>query len=221
MLPYVKIFNFILYPYALLMGIAWGVSYLLLEKQSSNKKTKIDFIVFFLLSWIGAKLFFLLTAPKAMVDLMLPRQSFWLGGGFVFYGGLLACIVYVCLMILLKKRELKYYQVYIPPLLVGHGIGRIGCWLAGCCFGITYNELQIPVQLIESFFCIILGLYSLKNRISVEKYLIIYAAFRFLIEFLRADLIRGHIGYFSTSQILSIIILLTIIFKLALSRQKI
>lgn len=205
------------------MGVAWGISYLLLEKKNNELNSKIDFIAFFILSWIGAKLLFVVTAPKEIVSLMLPRQSFWLGGGFVFYGGLIVCIIYIFLMVLLKKRELSFYKSYISPLLIGHGIGRIGCWLAGCCFGISLHDFQVPVQLIESFFCLIFGIYTYKNenKINVEKYLIYYAVFRFLIEFLRADTIRGQFGYLSTSQIISLIIILIIATKQVLSRQKI
>ena len=103
-----------------------------------------------------------------------------------------------------------------------HAFGRIGCFLAGCCYGKklstpivigTIEFARIPVQIIESMaefiLFIVLFILSKKNRdIDLLRiYLVIYAVIRFADEFLRGDKIRGIYGGVSTAQWISLIIL--------------
>src|SRR5260370_12148770 len=57
-------------------------------------------------------------------------------GGGVFYGGLLAALaVSVWYMRKTKLPGWKTADVFAPAIALGHGIGRIGCFMAGCCLG--------------------------------------------------------------------------------------
>jgi len=60
---------------------------------------------------------------------------FW-EGGFVFYGGFFFAFLSACLFVRIKK--LSFYQwadFYAPVIALGYGLGRISCYLAGCCYG--------------------------------------------------------------------------------------
>lgn len=200
------------------MGIAWGLSFnlfknLIKDEVNCLKFANIFFIGVFITSWIGAKVFFLITTQQTQTEHFITNSSFWLGGGFVFYGGLVFGIAYSVVFILLTKQNLLRLNPVIPPLLFGHAIGRLGCFLAGCCFGKKWlsGPLELyPVQLLESFGLMVLGFISLKivktGRSSIIFYIVTYSLLRFCLEFLRGDKIRGiwYVG-FSTSQIVALV----------------
>ena len=114
----------------------------------------------------------------------------------------------------------------VAQIALAHACGRIGCFLAGCCYGretdsflgVVFPEHSmapsgvklLPTQLFSSagdfLIMAILLLYSRKTRPKGRTgalYLILYGIGRFLIEFLRAD-DRGTVGSLSTSQFISI-----------------
>ena len=113
----------------------------------------------------------------------------------------------------------------MPSISVNQGFGRIGCLLAGCCygrethsaFGIVFpagsmapgGVKLIPTQIISSagdfLIAVILILFAKKSKKKGNvgaMYLLLYGTGRFLIEYLRNDF-RGEIGPFSTSQFIS------------------
>jgi len=103
---------------------------------------------------------------------------------------------------------------FVPFLPLGYGFGRIGCWFAGCCYGFPFHGGHFPVQLVDAFVsfgvCAFLASYSKKAQSgkTLLMYLRIYAVQRFLIEFLRGDAVRGAFLFLSTSQWISIALLL-------------
>ena len=134
--------------------------------------------------------------------------------GFVYYGGLLGGLLFFALTAKLLHRDASpLSRVLLPAVPIAHAFGRVGCFLGGCCFGILLkNGTRLPVQLIEStyelFLFVLLLRYSSKNRPHlIRAYLLLYAPFRFVIEFFRGDEIRGFIGIFSTSQAISLAII--------------
>jgi phosphatidylglycerol:prolipoprotein diacylglycerol transferase len=137
-----------------------------------------------------------------------------LQAGGVFYGGLLAALGVAWWY--LKKTglpPLKTADVCAPAIALGHGIGRLGCFAAGCCWGtqcsrpwaVTFTSpvasqtvgvpLGVPLhptQLYEAFAeFLIFGI--LYRRISkphaagaiIALYLMLYSAARFIVEFFR------------------------------------
>jgi phosphatidylglycerol:prolipoprotein diacylglycerol transferase len=153
--------------------------------------------------------------------------------GSVFYGGLIGSIGITHLF---RKKFIHYDQIIeiiTPSIPLFHFFGRIGCFFNGCCFGvkssigfmfrsspidIANNVTRLPVQLIESFFNLMLFilLHNIRNKKSFKNrlfqfYLILYSTGRFVLEFYRGDIYRGIYFYLSTSQIISIIILVIII----------
>ncbi|MCL1874352.1 MAG: prolipoprotein diacylglyceryl transferase [Clostridiales bacterium] len=187
---------------------------------------------------IGAKILFLIVNFKEIWEyrnLLWKNPGLYLnalfGGGLVFYGGLIGGCIFIYLYC--KKYKISYLKVLdllTPSIALAHGFGRIGCFLAGCCYGmpvggslgiafenspVAPNNIPLfPVQLVESGFnfalCAVLLIYAKKDR-SLGKvaglYLLIYPVVRFLLEFLRSDSARGFISGISTSQIISIFLL--------------
>ena len=154
-------------------------------------------------------------------------------GGSVFYGGLFGGIVGGAIAGKILHLDIKLWADLMTPIIpLFHAIGRVGCFCAGCCYGIesefgfiTYTNESVtsingvtrfPVQLLEACGNIILSVVLfilLSKRENSRKlkgnliyiYLIAYGAMRFADEFLRGDLIRGFVGFLSTSQFISII----------------
>lgn len=57
-------------------------------------------------------------------------------GGFEFYGGFIGAFIACFLYLWLKKLSIRLYaDIITPGLLFGMGVGRIGCFLHGCCWG--------------------------------------------------------------------------------------
>jgi len=137
-----------------------------------------------------------------------------LRAGGVFYGGLIAALgVSWWYLRKTKLPALKTADVFAPAIALGHGIGRIGCFSAGCCWGIechrpwavtftnpVANELVgvplntplHPTQLYEAFseFAIFAFLYWRIHKdhppgLIISLYLVLYSTVRFIVEFFR------------------------------------
>ena len=141
----------------------------------------------------------------------------------VLYGGLFG-VIFTLMFLTRNDADMrkKVFEISVPAMPLFHAFGRIGCFLAGCCYGKklstpivigTIEFARIPVQIIESMaefiLFIVLFILSKKNRdIDLLRiYLVIYAVIRFADEFLRGDKIRGIYGGVSTAQWISLIIL--------------
>lgn len=147
--------------------------------------------------------------------------------GLTFYGGLFGGVVLFLLMYFLyvKKRNgaiMGDILIAAPMCItIAHAFGRIGCFLAGCCYGkettmwygIYFPILEkkvIPTQLFEAIFLFILTIvlifitFRLKFKYTFNIYLLSYSIFRFLIEFLRDDPRGGFLSIFSPSQMWSL-----------------
>jgi len=155
----------------------------------------------------------------------------YISGEIVFYGGFLgglAAVVLFCRKF--KIKIVPMFDILAPAVAIGHAFGRIGCHLGGCCYGMQVssnhpfavvfpeNSLVAPpgvpllaTQLLEAGFLFILGavlviiyLKSRKKGICATLYLLAYPAWRFILEYFRADSVRGNYWLFTTSQYISI-----------------
>jgi phosphatidylglycerol---prolipoprotein diacylglyceryl transferase len=179
----------------------------------------------FFFTWVGAKMLFVVTQNNYESTDLMSSTNFWLGGGFVYLGGLIGGGIYSFLFIKLKNLSFESLNFSIVPMLWGHSIGRIGCFLAGCCFGTEttvpwsihlHQAQRHPVQLYESL--LLATLAWMMNRYSKEHlihYLAGYGTIRFILEFYRADDIRGIFLGISTSQIISLSMIITSIVLMA------
>lgn len=176
-----------------------------------------------------AKILYCVVEWKTFIDEPLKTLG---SDGFVVYGGIIGGTLLCGLYCRFKKLSfLKYFDVVLPSVAIAQGFGRIGCFLAGCCYGretdsfvgITFknsnyapnNVSLIPTQLFSSAGCFLMAavlfFYARKQRIDGRTgalYLIFYSIGRSVIEIFRNDF-RGEIGVLSTSQFISIFILLS------------
>ncbi len=181
---------------------------------------------------LGSKLLFIAVSYKQIIALGLTFTDI-IKGGFVFYGGLLGGAI--GLLIYTKQFKLPlddYMDLFAAVIPLGHAIGRIGCFFAGCCYGIPYNGRfsftytasfdintpigvpLLPVQLIESAVLLIVFAmtvaafikFSDKKGVTSSVYMCAYSAARFVLEFFRGDSERGKFWGLSTSQYIGILI---------------
>lgn len=189
----------------------------------------------------GAKLLYLaVSLPEAVSLIQAGQWKALLAGGMVFYGGLLGGLAGAALIT-------RYFWLdpweYIPAILPGGvliaGMGRIGCTMAGCChgriwsFGIVYHHSLIapngvtlfPTQPMEAcfdFLLVILLIYlgkKISGQALLWTYLLSYSTFRFFLEFIRGDEVRGFFLCFSTSQWISLGIIS--VFMISMVRKKV
>ncbi len=168
-----------------------------------------------------------------------PRALFstaTLQAGGIFYGGLVAAVAAVAFYC--KRRRiavLKVADVAAPPIAIGHAIGRLGCFAAGCCYGkptalpwgVTFKSSLAhglfgtplatplhPTQLYEvalelANFCFLAWLLKRKRFQGqvAAAYLLFYGIARFWLDFLRADAQRGSVfgGAMTVTQVFSVI----------------
>ena len=168
--------------------------------------------------------------------------------GSVFYGGLFGFLFAYYWGIKSRLITIKEYHAIdildvIIPLF--HMISRIGCFLGGCCYGIKYKcflsvvytaidtgviktEERIPVQLIEAIFNGGLFIYlfilvrkeNWKDKKLLLRYILIYSFGRFLLEFIRGDMVRGVVYGISFSQMISILIWSIVIIFILFKRKR-
>ena len=216
--------DLVIYSYPLLMGFGWGVAYQIFF-ASAEVKTQFAQILFwgiFVCSWIGSKIFFYLTTDSLQDQQILTQASFWTGGGFVFYGGFVFAMLFLAIYKLLRlPLNLNTLWAMLPAVTLGHAIGRIGCLLAGCCFGKEthlwwgielHGAYRHPTQALESIGLILVSVFLLKSKRSLSSFAIYFLGYgflRFSIEILRGDEIRGLWGYFTPSQWISLILIAT------------
>ncbi len=83
-------------------------------------------------SFIGARVLFVVTNPQRLAEALVP----WQGGDLVFYGGALGCLVFLAAWSRWRRVPLpRVVDLLIPSVALGHAIGRVGCFAAGCCYG--------------------------------------------------------------------------------------
>lgn len=232
------------------IGIIVAVYFLYCRNEAFGIKFKQLFIytlIILAFMAIGSRVVFVISQIPSAIAMQSWHKILHsiLGGGFVFYGGLYGAVLAVFLIEKNRKIEKNHLMNYfIPAFPVFHFFGRIGCFLAGCCygipssFGVVLAEVdtltRLPVQLFESGYNLIMVIVLLiiENRCKRQGkrynmlfcYLAMYAPFRFVIEFFRGDALRGAFGPLSTSQWISLITVITlatiIIIKVVKEKKK-
>jgi len=181
-----------------------------------------------ILGFVAARILFIITEWENF--LQNPMQ-YLAGAGFVVYGGIIGGALTIYGFCKIKKIDmLSYLDLMIPSVALAQGFGRIGCFLAGCCYGketdsflgvvFTNSDFApngvkvLPTQLFmaggDLIIMAILLWYAAKRPMrgrTSALYLILYSIGRFAIEFLRND-DRGTVGALSTSQFIAIFTLL-------------
>lgn len=215
-----------------------GLFAMMLISYFRNKKLSfVEFLLLEILMVIGAvlgsKLMFIISQiPDIIMHFSIKYMAEKIiTSGFVFYGGLFGAILGCIFFSKIKDmQKMELLNFVAPGYAIFHAFGRIGCFFAGCCYGkkadwgfALWDEpgvLRVPIQLIESIFlfglAIVLLVRERRNKNDIFKlYMLSYAIFRFIIEFWRGDMVRGIWGTFSTSQWISVfIIVVSFIFEI-------
>jgi len=216
-----KIGPFTIYSYGLMLAVSFIVSSVLASLQAKRINISPDIIfnltfIAFISGIVGARSFYIIEnlgyyIKRPLEIIMLQHGGLsWFGGLIL---GIFAGIIY------LKSKNLPLYKILdlvIPFVALAQAIGRVGCFLNGCCFGKTLIPIQIYSSLI--LICIFIVLRLLQDRPHKDGqiffiYLILYSVKRFFIEFWRADneIILLRLTLF---QIISVVIFFLSILKL-------
>lgn len=208
-----SVFGVVFYPYSLLMiagaFACLGMFCLLTFRRHKGCTDENVFAVEMVIVSIAAGF------PAALIlDSLfkLGETGVFRLGSATFYGGLLCSVsLFPLLLLFRKKRMVSVYARLCdvaPGIPLGHCLGRIGCFLGGCCygaptdgvFGVVYPEGSLPykhygaaalhpTQLYEAFALIlmfgVLMLFGKKRAIFL--YFLLYSIVRFVLEFFRAD----------------------------------
>jgi len=195
-------------------GFVLGISLALQQarKEGYEPQTILDLLFYIIVAGIiGSRLLYI--AQNLAFYRSRPLSVFMIWeGGLVFHGGLLFAIPVGWFLI--RRHNLSFWGLFdllAPSLAIGQALGRIGCFYAGCCYGlpshlpwaVTFNDPKSlalqgvslhPTQLYAAAanFVIFIVLVRLRKHTRFTgqlscMYLCLHAAFRFLIEFFRGD----------------------------------
>lgn len=222
------------YGFLIALGAVAGITYMVVRGKKEVGLTFDQanslFLYIFLAAFVGGKVFLFLEDASYYLD---HPKKLLTGKGFVFYGSFLFAIP--TMFWFFRKQKLPTYAMLdimaVTTCLV-HMFGRLGCFMAGCCyglptdsiFGVTFTDPACdakplgtpihPTQLYESFyiFLVMLVLLFLRGRRKFYgqlflTYLLLYAIGRYGLEFFRGDLQRGFIikDYLSHSQFIALL----------------
>jgi phosphatidylglycerol---prolipoprotein diacylglyceryl transferase len=243
-----------IYSYGVLLAASYllGLQFALVRarRRGLDGQRVMDLGIWIIVSaLVGAKLLLFIVDFKQFTS--NPRDLLGLArSGGVFYGGLIAAVTVA--LIYLRRHRLPLWtttDVFAPGIALGHVVGRMGCLLAGCCFGkptsvpwaITFTDpaaaanvgtpLGVPLhptQLYEAGAELLILVFLLvwerrghgfPGR-TFWSYMLLYGVSRFVIEFYRGDS-RGMVfDALSTSQFVSVILVpLAIVMLFLLSRR--
>jgi phosphatidylglycerol:prolipoprotein diacylglycerol transferase len=248
-----EIRGFPVYTYGLMLAAAYlvGLQFALTRARARllDPTRVMDLGIWIIVSaLVGAKLLLLVvewdTYSRSTADLLTLVRS-----AGVFYGGLIVAVAFALWYLWRHRMPIwPVTDVFAPGIALGHVIGRMGCFFAGCCFGrptsvpwaVTFHSEYAarnvgtpvgvplhPTQLYEAgaelLILAVLLLTERRGRPFPGRtfwiYMLFYGISRFIIEFYRGDP-RGAIGVLSTSQVISLILIpLSVGMLLYLSRR--
>lgn len=238
MYPYLpEIFGLKIPLYGVMTALGYGVAMIYcLRKRAAlglSKEDLLDIIFYIVLgAIIGGKLFFIFLNWDSFAAASLIEK---LRYGFVFFGGFIgAC---VSGYFVARAKKISFFvaaDFFAPALALGHAIGRIGCFLAGCCYGkmshsflaVKFNNPEslvphslhgvglYPTQLMEAaanfiLFFILAKIYKSQHKQGtvITTYIIGYGLIRFAVEFFRGDDRGAFILGLSPSQFIAALLI--------------
>lgn len=246
MYPELNLFGYNMGTFPLFVGIglAFGIFFVFFQLRkiapSPERENAIMFALplTFILGTVGAHILdvFFRAGMKTLV-----KNPF--AYGLTFYGWLISAFIFLIIYSKAVNISSVYlFNLFTPAFAIGQAVGRIGCFLGGCCYGcpgtpgvvyppdsLPYKQYGstplIPVQIYESIcllfiFVILIKFIRFKHRGAM--YLIMLSVERFILEFFRAD-DRGELlnDVLSPSQWISIGLFFTgFLLLLAISKKK-
>jgi phosphatidylglycerol:prolipoprotein diacylglycerol transferase len=128
------------YSYGFMLALAFITGTYLAQRRARREGVSAQLVfdlIFYALvsSIIGARAFFVAVNWDYYAHNVLEIFKLW-EGGLVFYGGFI--VAFLVVMVFLRAHRLpvmKIADIVSPSLAIGISIGRIGCFLNGCCYG--------------------------------------------------------------------------------------
>lgn len=231
-----------LYSWGFFVGIGFlaGILVALLNSKRENITFDqvIDISIYTLIfAIIGARIFYVIQFWDEFRNNWLSIFAVW-EGGLVFYGGLICALAGLIWYSRKSKIHiLKIFDLAAPSVAIGYSIGRIGCFMRGCCFGnettlpwaFHFHEisgLRHPTQLYSSFSVLLIFILLMFIRDKKEYDgqifvwgIVLYSIYRFCVEFLRYSPV--HYFGLTPSQLISICTFILGTIFLFLKRSKI
>ena len=157
--------------------------------------------------------------------------------GMAFYGGLLGASAVVYVILRMSKEKTGYsisfwFNKMTVPFMLFHVLGRIGCFLGGCCYGkvsdsifaVAFPDIPeagiihagtkcYPTQLFEAFAVLLLIFLVFASKRRYVTYLFSYSIVRFSLEFLRGDDRGSNFLLLSPSQLVALSIIAVIVIR--------
>ncbi|MDD5736771.1 MAG: prolipoprotein diacylglyceryl transferase [Candidatus Omnitrophica bacterium] len=220
-----EIGTFKVYSYGAALAIAFLLATSLARRKAASEGMDgdkvLDLCIVLIISGIaGARLLFVLLNIDAFTARPADIFKLW-EGGLVWYGGLISAAAGALVFMKANRMPaLKTADIVAPYIALGQAIGRIGCFLNGCCYGkhtdlpigVSFPGIEgrvIPTQIIESGAMFVIFFVLSRRRPSGGRtfilYLLLYSCFRFLNEFLRGDNPAFFAGL-TVSQVISVAI---------------
>jgi phosphatidylglycerol:prolipoprotein diacylglycerol transferase len=232
----IRIGSFALPSYGVMMAVAFLAALWLLRRRAPafgmERETASDIGVWLLLSGlVGAKLLLVIVEWPTYVRSWRDFLSLGRAGG-VFYGGLIGAVA--AMLILLRRRRVSFFtfaDLAAPSVALGQAFGRVGCFLAGCCWGkectlpwaVTFTDpvahenvgvpLGVPLhptqvyEVVGTLLLCFLLLRFERRAFSGEtfaRYVLGYSLLRGTIEFFRGDPRGEVLRVLSTSQFIAV-----------------
>ncbi len=191
-----KIGLFTIYSYGMMVAIAFLLGIFIAKLEAIRKNIKPDIMYdfsFYLIvgSIIGARIYYIFFFDlKGFLNDPVSIFKVW-QGGLSIHGGILGGVVTG--LIFSKIRKISFWKLadlISPSIILGQAIGRIGCFLNGCCFGIKNHPTQIYEFILD--FIGFLLLWNLRKKVTFEGglfllYLMMYSVIRIIVTQFRAD----------------------------------
>lgn len=230
-----KLGPFTVYSYGVMVALGFGIAtacvYIRSPKFGIDRNNIVDLMIIMLVSGLaGARFFYVLQNygyykfyPVEILNLSK--------GGLVWYGAFIAGFFSSAVYIKIKRMDFwAVLDLAAPYIALAQAVGRIGCFLNGCCYGVAAPDgCILPVQIYSALslllIFVVLRIWQDRRRFGGEiftGYCILYSAKRFLIEFIRGDNPRAYFNL-TISQVIScalFLISLSVFIYMALSWKK-
>lgn len=230
---------------AFFLGLALAVRQAKIAGEEPQKIMDLGFYIL-ISAIVGSRLLYIIVEFPEYISDPVKILKVW-EGGLVFYGGFIMTTATV--IVYARKHKMNIWKVgdiFAPSVAIGQGVGRLGCFFAGCCYGketnlpwgVVFTDLNTlapmnthlhPTQLYDSAngFTIFIILIILRRFKKFDgqlfwTYTLLYALGRFSVEIFRGD-DRGFVieQVLSTSQFIAILLLMaSIIMLMKLKRQR-
>jgi phosphatidylglycerol:prolipoprotein diacylglycerol transferase len=240
MYPEIDIGSLTFTSYSVLYTLAFSISVYLFWMELKRKGEKFKIFVLISLTVLlggfgGAKIFYILL-NFSLGDFFKDPVNTALSSGRIYHGGFIFSVLLVFLIVKLTKRNFWIVaDSAAPALAIGISIGRIGCFLNGCClgkptdlpWGVNFYRMDSsiklhlhPAQLYESIamFLIFLFLWRTRKKSHAQGYifsiyLLAWGVERFIIEFFRLTTPSPFFSL-SVAQVISLVLVLFAIYNL-------